>query len=125
MSSSGIIAPPSGIGATASQNVQSSVLPVPQNCTASGFKVVQFGAANSSTAQVFLVAGSNSLIATSFINPTAISCTLTAASGGFTTCTSTSSASLSAGTLIGIVVFNFSNLPDFQNARIMTSFVCQ
>ena len=46
MSGAGIVALASGNGGVASQNVIGSVLPVPQNCTVSGFKAVQFGAGN-------------------------------------------------------------------------------
>ncbi len=125
MSSAGIVALPSGNGGTASQNVPASVLQVPQNCTASGFKVAQFGASNGSTAQVMLVTGSDSLIASGFINGSSLACTLTANAGAPTSCSTSGSASLTAGELVSIAVFSFSNPPDFQNARLVVSFVCQ
>jgi hypothetical protein len=125
MSNAGIVALPSGNGGIASQNVPAQVLQVPQSCTASGFSAVQFGAANSSTASILLVTGTASLISTGFINATALSCTLTANIGGFSSCTATGTAPLSAGELIGIAIYNFTALPDFQNARVLVSFTCQ
>ncbi len=125
MSSSGIVALPSGNGGTASQNVPAMVLQVPKNCTASGFSVAQFGASNASTTQVMLVTGTDSLIASGFINGSSLGCTLTANSGAPTSCSSSGTASLTAGELVSIAVFSFSNPPDFQNARLVVSFVCQ
>jgi hypothetical protein len=125
MSSAGIVALPSGNGGTASQNVPAMVLQVPQDCTASGFKAVQFGASNSSTAQVLLVTGADSTIASGFINGSSLGCTLTANIGSFSSCSSPGSTSLTAGELVSIAVFSFSSPPDFQNARLVVSFVCQ
>jgi Collagen triple helix repeat (20 copies) len=125
MSSAGIVALPSGNGGTASQNVPAMVLQVPENCTASGFSAAQFGAANSSTAQVMLVTGSASLIASGYINGSSLACTLTANSGAPTSCSTSGSTSLTAGELVSIAVFNFSTPTDYQNARLVVSFVCQ
>jgi hypothetical protein len=125
MSSSGIVAPPSGNGAVASQNVPAMVLPVPQSCTASNFTVVQFGAANNSTAQVVLAGGTDSSVSTGFLNSIALECTLTANNGGISSCSSSATGSLSAGTLIAIAAYSFSTPSDFQSARLVVSFVCQ
>jgi Collagen triple helix repeat (20 copies) len=125
MSSAGIVALPSGNGGTASQNVSSAVLQVPKNCTASGFTAAQFGAINSSTTQVMLVTGSDSLIASGYINGSSLACTLTANSGAPTSCSTSGSTSLTAGELVSIAVFSFSNPPDYQNARLVVSFVCE
>lgn len=125
MSGAGIVALASGNGGVASQNVIGSVLPVPQNCTVSGFKAVQFGAGNASTMQVVLAVGTDASVATGYLTAIPLSCILTANSGGFSSCSAPGSTVLSAGQLIAVGVFNFSDPPDFQNARLMVSFVCQ
>jgi Collagen triple helix repeat (20 copies) len=125
MSTAGLAALPSGNGGVASQNVPASVLQVPQDCTASGFQAVQFGAANTSTATVLLVTGADSLISTGFINGTSLSCTLTGNNGSFSSCSANGTAPLSAGELVAFAMFDFSTPSDFQSARLLVSFVCQ
>jgi len=125
MSSGGIVAIPSGNGGVASQNVPAQVLQVPQSCTASGFTAIQFGAANKSTADVFLAEATPSFASTGFLNSTPLLCTITANSGGFSSCASAGTATLTAGEMIAVGAFSFSNLPDFQNARVTVSFICQ
>jgi hypothetical protein len=125
MSSNGIVALPSGNAGVASQNVAQSVLQVPQNCTGSAFKAVQFGAAGNSTAVVALAAGTPSTVAGNFLNSTLFFCTLTANNGGFSSCSGSGNPFLQAGQLISIALVQFSNLPDFQYARLLVSFSCQ
>jgi hypothetical protein len=125
MSSNGIVAVPSGSGGVASQNGQAQSLQVPQDCTAGNFKVVQFGAANTSTADVNLVQGSDNSVNGFLFDTIRLFCTLTANNGGFSTCSTANTSALTGGQLIAIFTRNFSNLPDFQNAHFLVSFTCQ
>ncbi len=125
MSASGIVALPSGNGGTASQSIAASVLQVPHSCTATGLQVTQFGAAGTSTVLVILGVGSPSNVAGNVLSGTNLQCTLTAASGGFSSCTSGGPTALTAGQDISMALISFSNPSDYQNARILASFVCQ
>jgi hypothetical protein len=125
MRDNGIVAVPSGSGGVASQNGQAQSLLVPQDCTAGNFQVVQFGAANTSTAQVSLVVGSDASVNGFTFQSILLSCTLTANNGGFSTCSTANTSALTGGQLIAIFTRNFSNLPDFQNAHVLASFTCQ
>jgi hypothetical protein len=69
--------------------------------------------------------GTDESVISDFFTSIALSCTLTANYGSYSSCSTASSASLSAGQLIAFGAFNFSSLADFQNARFMVSFTCQ
>lgn len=119
-----VVALPSG-SSTATEGIGQSSLQVPQACTATNLTATQIGAAGTSTATVVLGVTTPSSILGNSAGGTALSCTLTSNNGGASSCTSNATASLSAGEDILIAVYNFSNLPDFQNARMLVSFTCQ
>lgn len=119
-----VVALPSG-ASTASEGIAQSVLQVPHGCTATNLSATQFGAAGTSTATVILGVTSPSSILGNSAGGTALACTLTASNGGTSSCSSNATAPLSAGQDILIAVYGFSNLPDFQNARMLVSFTCQ
>lgn len=121
----GLVTLPTGNGGTASPWVAQSVLQVPQDCTATHLVATQLGAANTSTMAVILGVGNASLTAGNAIGGSALSCTLTAANGGSSTCTSSAQVPLTTGQEIDVAVISFTNPPDFQNARLLVSFVCQ
>lgn len=119
-----VVALPSG-PSNASESIAASALQVPQNCTATNFSATQFGAAGTSSATVLLAVATPSSILGNSGGGTSVSCTLKANSGGTSSCTSNATYPLTAGTDLLIAVYNFSNLPDFQNARMLVSFTCQ
>ncbi len=103
-----------------------SSVPVPQACSASNFTVQVHGAANTSTMTVGLGHASLGLIEGGNYYPAAnATCTVTAANGAGVSCTGTGADSLPAGDLAFLYFTNFQNAPDFLNARVYVSFVCQ
>jgi len=99
-------------------------MPLPQNCTVSNFNVTVLNAKGTSSAQVMLI----------FTNPGSIQgsgfgglsrCTVTAASGVPVSCSDLGSYSIAQPAYLSIFISNFTNAADFQNANVMTSFVCK
>lgn len=97
---------------------------IPQNCTVSNFSVEVLNAQGTSSAQVMLI----------FTNPGSIQgngyggfsrCTVTASNGVPVSCTDTGTYSASTPAYLSILMSGFTNGADFQNANVMTSFVCQ
>lgn len=105
--------------------LQAAVLPVPQNCTASNFKVTVVGASGTSNA----VAGIGFSTSTDFgegnLDGLALLCTVTANSGATVTCSSSSTADLTTSQFVSLFLGDFTNSADFQNTRMYASFVCQ
>lgn len=102
-------------------------LPVPQNCTASGFSATVIGAQNTSSAQVAAYTGTTADIGpeNASTGESPLNCNVTAANGAAVSCTSANAVGFGSTGFVLIAVFNFSNGADFQNARVLTSFVCQ
>lgn len=104
-----------------------SSVPVPQACSASNFTVQVHGAVNTSTMTVGLGHSSLAGVESGYYYPAGnATCSVTAANGGAVSCTGASGAdSLPTGDLAFLYFTNFQNAPDFQNARVYVSFVCQ
>jgi hypothetical protein len=98
--------------------------PLPQNCTVSNFNVEVTGAQNTSTAQVFLIFTTPSSIAGNGYY-TLTSCTVTAASGSPVSCSNSGTYPLTTPAFLSVLLGNFSAAADYENAHVMTSFVCQ
>jgi len=121
-----VIAAASGASIPASDgDFPSFVLPLPEACTVSKFSVTVFGAANTSQATFLLTASAASTVAAEGLNPTGISCTVTANDGAPVSCTSATSVPLSAGVFLADAAIGFTNSADFDNARATVSFVCE
>ena len=102
--------------------IPETVLAVPTACTAAHFTVTVIGAAGTSKTTAFLGATTD---------PTgnsneggALSCVITANNGAPVSCTSSSTASLGAGTYVNFVVESFTHSSDFSGARAFMSFIC-
>src|SRR5271170_483934 len=104
---------------------QGNILPLPQSCTASNFSVTVLGAAHTSTALVTIGYSSVAQIESSpmGIAPSSLSCTITAANGAAASCTSNASFSFAAPTYLTLVLYNFQTPADYENARVMASWV--
>jgi hypothetical protein len=87
--------------------------------------VTQIGAAGNSNATIALTTTSPAGVLANSAGTTMLACALLSSNGGSTSCTSTLPTPLAAGSEILIAVYNFTNLPDFQNARMLVSFTCQ
>lgn len=120
----GILGLASG-ASNASQDIAAQALPVPQNCTASGFKATELGATGSSTVVVTVAVATASTLAGNLAYSTALNCQLTAANGAPATCTSTGTQSFNTTQFFEVAAYNFTNPSDFNNARILISYVCQ
>jgi hypothetical protein len=123
-----LLASPSGVSSAllvAGANLATVALPLPQSCTASNFSVTVLGASGTSELTVALGTSTAANLSLSNINALPLSCTATAAGGVPVTCTSASSAALSAPSYLSILITAASNPTAFANARILTSFVCQ
>ncbi len=99
------------------------VLPLPESCTASGFALTVIGAQGTSTAEVALGCSTPALLNAQEADQ-ALSCTVTANSGATVSCTSPGTFSVASPGYLSIFETLFSNAPDFENARVLTSFVC-
>ena len=100
---------------------QLTSLPVPQDCTLGNFRVDVYGAQGTSTA-VFAIGYTTDLVHNSPVVP--IYCTVTAASGAKASCTSLDTASVTTQHSLVISSFSFSQVSDFSNAIVQTSFTC-
>jgi hypothetical protein len=123
-----IAGPATGVGSFTENDgptliIPATVLAVPAACTAGNFSATILGAAGTSSATVYLGATADP---TGNSNEAGVvSCTVTANNGAPISCNTTSTASLGAGTYVSFVIENFTNGPDFSNARGFVSFVCQ
>lgn len=99
-------------------------MPVPENCTVSNFNVEVTNAQGTSTAQVMVIFTTPASIQTNSFGGLS-RCTVTAASGVPVSCSDTGSYSATTPMFLSILVSNFTNASDFQNANVMTSFVCK
>jgi hypothetical protein len=123
-----LFASPSGVSSAllqAGSNLETVALPLPQSCTASNFSVTVLGAGGTSQLTVALGSSSAGNLAPSSIDTLELSCLVTAASGAVETCTSASTAALTAPSYLSIYITAGADPADFASARILTSFVCQ
>jgi hypothetical protein len=123
-----MVAAPSGLstavgGTTA--GIQAAVLPVPQACTLANFSVTVLGAANTSSAGVFIGVANLAQVQVGVIREAPTNCTITAANGSPVSCSSSATSPVTTGDFLTIILTNFTNEPDFNNARVFTSFTCQ
>ncbi|HEY1897219.1 MAG TPA: DNRLRE domain-containing protein [Terracidiphilus sp.] len=98
-------------------------IPVPQNCTATNLRVTVIGAANTSQATIGITTTTDLSVAGIF--PTSLQCTVTAANGNPVSCTSAGSAPFTTSDFLMLAASFVTNPPDFANAHVYTSFVCQ
>jgi hypothetical protein len=105
-------------------STQAAVLPVPQACTLANFSVTVLGAANTSSAGAFIGVSNLAQVQAGVIGGP-ISCTVTAANGNPVSCTSSSTYPVTTADFLTIVLANFTNPSDFNNARVFASFTCQ
>jgi hypothetical protein len=98
-------------------------LPVPQDCTATNLRVTVIGAANTSQATISIATTSDLSVAG--ISSSALQCTVTAAGGVPVSCTSTNPVALTTSDFLMLAVSFVTNPPDFANAHVYSSFVCQ
>ncbi|RXH54830.1 DNRLRE domain-containing protein [Granulicella sibirica] len=126
-STGGLVALPSG-ASTASRNVLSASLTVPQTCTASQLIVTTFDTnAGSASVTVQVDQATAAQVNTNYTYSTNLSCTVTTpeSNEGSSSCSSSASTTLTAGEFVTIVAFNFSNTDAYTNARLLVSFVCK
>jgi hypothetical protein len=102
-----------------------TALLVPQNCTGSNFQATVLGAQGTSTARVAVGFSSLANIAKTGFDVGSLSCTITADSGAQVSCSAPGSWSFAASDALVLGLFNFSNVSDYDNAKVMASFVCQ
>ncbi len=123
------LVPPTGVSSATldagSGALANIALPLPQTCTASNFSVTVLGAGGSAGMLVALGTSSAASFGPSDVDALPLSCTANASSGQPVTCTSASTATLTAPTYLSIVVVASADPTNFANARILTSFVCQ
>lgn len=107
-------------------SVVGNSLRVPQNCTAGNFQVLAFGANGTSTANVYVAYDDPGTAATTnaaYITP--ISCTVQANNGNPVGCTSSQTYPLSNNNVLLLLLGNFTNGADFENAHLIVTFTCQ
>ncbi len=114
-------------------STEDNVLPVPTSCVASNWTVNAAGGdiPNGSTGTISLVVASPTGATQGIISysgltySTALSCSVTFLNGRFVGCTAGgATASLTAGSVIGVRV-QLSRTPQYNDAAILTSFVCR
>jgi len=105
------------------QASEAAGIPVPQNCTATNLRVTVIGAANTSQATIGISKTTD--LSVPGIFSTALQCTVTAANGTPVSCTATGSVAFTASDYLMLAASFVSNPPDFANAHVYTSFVCQ
>jgi len=97
---------------------------LPQNCTVSNFNVAVLNAKGTSSAQVTLIfTNSGSIQGNGFGSLS--HCTVTSAGGVPVSCSDVASYPAATPMYLSIFLGNFTNGADFQNASVMTSFVCK
>lgn len=105
---------------------QEQFLLIPQNCTVKTFNVTVLGAQGTSSASVFIGYSTPDMLSanpnTIYVGP---GCVVGANDGVPAYCSATPNWYFTQGTPITIGVTSFTNVSDFENTRIMTSFVCQ
>jgi hypothetical protein len=105
------------------QATEAAGIPVPQDCTATNLRVTVIGAANTSQATIGITTTTDLSVAGIF--PTALQCTVTAANGNPVSCTSAGPAPFTTSDFLMLTASFVTNPPDFANAHVYTSFVCQ
>jgi hypothetical protein len=100
-------------------------LPVPQGCTLANLSVTVLGAANTSSATVLIGISNLAQVQAGAISESSTNCTVTAANGNPVSCTSSATFPVTTADFLTIVLANFTNQSDFNNARVFTSFTCQ
>jgi hypothetical protein len=105
------------------QATEAAGIPVPQNCTATNLRVTVIGAANTSQATIGIATTTDLSVAGIF--PSSLQCTVTAANGIPVFCTSTNSVPLTTADYLMLAASFVANPPDFANAHVYSSFVCQ
>jgi hypothetical protein len=98
-------------------------IPVPQDCTATNLRVTVIGAANTSQATIGLSKTND--LSVPGIFPTTLQCVVTAANGVPVSCTATGPVAFTTSDFLMLSAFFVTNPPDFANAHVYTSFVCQ
>ncbi len=98
-------------------------IPVPQDCTATNLRVTVIGAANTSQATIGITTTTDLSVAGVF--PNSLQCIVTAANGIPVSCTSTGSVPFTTSDFLILTADFVTNPPDFANAHVYTSFVCQ
>jgi hypothetical protein len=124
----GVLGPASGValGQTLTAGtVLAMALPVPQSCIASSFSAAVVGARNTSSATIAVGTATLAGLALGEVSSSALECQVAADNGAAVQCASGLSFSLTPATFIAIIVYNFSNAPDYEGATVLTSFTCQ
>lgn len=111
---------------TSSQNdILPSSLPVPQNCTAQNLNVTAIGPNGTSQVTVYVGNATTAQAEQSLFDELPVSCTVTANNGADVSCSSTATSPLVQGSLVMVVVDNFTKPSDFWGTRMLVSFTCQ
>ena len=105
------------------QASEAAGIPVPQNCTAANLRVTVIGAANNSQATIGIATTPDLSVAGVF--PSSLQCIVTANNGSPVSCTSSNSAPFTMSDYLMLLTSFVTNPPDFANAHVYTSFVCQ
>lgn len=113
------------IGISSQNDILPSSLPVPQNCTAQNLNVAAIGPNGTSQVTVYVGNATTAQAEQSLFNELPVSCTLTANNGADASCSSTATSPLAQGSLVMVVVDNFTNPSDFWGTRMLVSFTCQ
>jgi hypothetical protein len=122
------IASPSGASSIAPfdvNTVQFVSLPVAASCTLSGLRVDVLGAANTSSVNVEVAFINGPLLQAGDYAHTSVHCTITASNGNPVSCTSAGTTGVSPGDWLFVHANGFTNAPDFNNAKLLTAFVCK
>lgn len=117
---------PVGVSTGASTNLaafETVSMPLPSNCNISNFNVVVLNAQGLSTANVRLLYANNAEIQAAGASILA-HCTVTASNGTPVGCSDAVTYVAPFPGFLSIVVDTFSKAPDYQNAHLTTSFVC-
>jgi hypothetical protein len=118
---------PSGLsnaeGYFSPQASEAAGIPVPQDCTATNLKVTVIGAANTSQATIGIAYANDLSVPGVFL--TTLQCVVTAANGAPVSCTATSPVGFTASEFLMLTASFVSNPPDFANAHVYSSFVCE
>jgi hypothetical protein len=105
--------------------VESIALPVPQDCTASGFAVTVFGAKNTSTATIALASGSATAVNSGQVQSSSLSCQVVADKGSPVSCSTSATVALTDQDFVALLIYFNGNDPDYDSTRVTSSFVCQ
>jgi hypothetical protein len=119
----------SNAGVLSPSNMQAVVLTPPQDCVGSNFQVTVLGATGTSTAFVYVGASTEAWLSGGILGTSPLQCTVTANNGNPVTCSSSATFGFGPSSYpylsLALSTENSATPADFDNARVLASFVCQ